>query len=128
MKRSILQGLRYLGFRAERLNTGAATATHKGKVNVGGQIVDGPEKTRFFRYGFPGCPDIIFFVPASESRSFGVTVWVETKAPGKDLNDNQKLFQAFCLENHIPYIKAYSWDDVEGWLKKEGLIKTEGSR
>lgn len=76
-----LEVLALKGYLAWRVNSGAATATHKGK-------------TRFVKFNsMPGCSDIIGVSPA------GRFIAVEVKRPGNKPTDKQVSFLAAVADH-----------------------------
>lgn len=59
----------------------------------------------FYRFGYPGSPDIICVVE-------GLFVGIECKAKGEVQNENQVKFQKALEAANGTYILAYSVDDV----------------
>ena len=55
-------------------------------------------------YNFKGIADLIVFTPALH--------FIEVKAPGGRQSEDQKQFQQFCEAAKVPYLLAYSLDDV----------------
>ena len=55
-------------------------------------------------YHFRGLPDLIAFTPA--------LVFIEVKAGKNKQSPAQKDFQEFCEAGKVPYLLAYSLDDI----------------
>ena len=55
-------------------------------------------------YHFKGVADLLVFTPQ--------LAFIEVKAPGGRLSDDQKDFQKLCINAEIKYILAYSLDDI----------------
>lgn len=91
--RSILDYLAVEKIWAMRLNTGAIVSEYKGR-------------TRFHRYGRPGCADIL----ASFNGEF---VWLECKTANGKQSDAQKEFEAEVKALGHYYFVVRSIDDVK---------------
>ena len=90
--RQIITYLRIKGFRA-------------GKIKTHG-VWD--SKSRAYRadpYAWVGVPDILCFTPA--------LVFIECKAGHNTQSSEQQSFQQLCTTAGIPYILAYSLEDVQ---------------
>lgn len=99
--KAIQQGFAAHGIECQRLNTGMAKASYGGKRRV-------------VRFGFPGCPDLVAFLPG------GLCLWVECKSDTGRLTDEQAAFRDRCHKRGTPWVLARSWDDVSSWVKVRG--------
>lgn len=91
----------------QAINTHKSVAWHQ-RMNTGaGKLVykDG-EASRFLRFGFPGCPDII-----GQLRD-GRFLAVEVKRPSGKLSDEQKQFLALVRDNGWVSFVARRIEDV----------------
>lgn len=68
-------------------------------------------KPQFVRFGFKGCPDAFALLVD------GRTLWIETKAPGGKLSQEQLAFQETCRMRGVPHVVARRWEDIEVWLR-----------
>lgn len=103
--KSILEYLAVCGVWSMRINTGAIASEYKGR-------------TRFHRYGRPGCADILAIYAGKMSEMDGLTIlWIEVKTEKGRQSDLQKLFQAEVEAEGHTYLIARSIDDVEALLK-----------
>jgi hypothetical protein len=103
IQRAILDYLAAERIPAWRMNSGAVSGEHNGK-------------RRFFRFGQKGMADILASFREKDSR-YSRFLWIEVKAPGKDLAVSQWDFMTYVQENGMTYIPAWSVDDVEKWIK-----------
>jgi hypothetical protein len=101
-----------------RMNSGAVTASYKGK-------------SRFVRYGSVGMADVLAVAPlavcttksvtltaAEPTRIFPIPVyWLEVKAPKGKLSEAQEQFRKEVTENGMQYVVVKSLED----LQKAGL-------
>lgn len=94
---------------AMRINTGAVVSEYKGR-------------TRFHRYGRPGCADILAF-PKIKRRSgsddwfLEPILWIECKTPKGKQSEMQKVFQGEVEAEGHTYIVARSLEDVKAALQ-----------
>ncbi len=95
----ILESLRYRGYFAQRMNSGATAYETKGK-------------RRFLRYGFPGLPDIMVLLPS------GQVLFIEVKTEKGLMSQPQTDFKETCDSLGVPHIIARSWGDVEKFLNE----------
>ena len=95
--------LEWTGARVERLNSGAVRAEYGGR-------------TRFVRFTFPGCPDLVALLKD------GRTLWIECKKPGGKLSGPQAKFKDDCVRRGVPHLVATSVEDVRRYLNKEGDV------
>lgn len=56
-------------------------------------------------YAFLGLPDLLLFTPQM--------YFIECKAKNGVQSEHQKRFQEYCRKANIPYILAYSLEDVQ---------------
>ena len=87
---------------AMRINTGAVVSEYKGK-------------TRFHRYGRPGCADILattFNMCECGGQGFVRVIWIEVKTATGKQSDAQLEFQKEVENEGHTYIVARSIDDV----------------
>lgn len=102
IQRTCLEWLAGVGIFAFRVNSGAMTATHKGK-------------TRYMKFnGARGCSDILAILPDAR---FGA---IEIKRPGNVPTDDQKAFLASVQRAGGVALFAVSVDDLRAKLKLEG--------
>lgn len=99
---AIRHALTMLGLRCERLNSGAMAATYKGR-------------TRFLRFTFAGCTDLVALLPD------GRTLWCECKRPGGKLTEDQAAFRDDCKRNNVPWVLGDSVDAVLSYLREIGV-------
>lgn len=103
IQRAILQYLALRGALAWRANSGAVTATYKGK-------------SRFFRFAsIDGLSDIVAAIPPD-----GRMACIEVKRPGGRLSDKQRSFLAAAQSAGVLAFVATSVDDVAAKLAAEG--------
>lgn len=69
-----------------------------------------------------GVPDLCF------TLSDGTSAFMELKAIGGRLSPEQKLFQAKCERNGVPYVICNQLDNALSILDAWGAIKPEGKR
>jgi hypothetical protein len=73
-------------------------------------------RDRFVRYGFPGLPDVIGVLPG------GRALFIEVKKPGGRVRPEQRAFLDAATRAGAVAFVAYSMDDVDARLKKEGVL------
>lgn len=105
LKKSIVDYLKILGFLAWVQNVGGVKFTAKSG------------KQRFVKFGFAGLSDILCVLPG------GRFLVVETKRLDNVATESQKAFMADVERRGGIAILAYSLDDVDKRLRKEGYIK-----
>lgn len=97
-----LQAMRIIAWRQ---NTGAV----KFKSDSG--------RDRFTRFGFPGCPDVLGILPG------GRGLYIEVKKPGGRVRPAQQAFIDAAVRAGALAFVAYSMDEVDARLRKEGYVK-----
>ena len=90
--KAIMDWFAWQGIRCERLNSGAVR-----------------QEDRFFRFGFPGCPDLMVL---DQRLSVG---FIEVKAPGGRMSKGQREFERFCHLHRIPHLVAATVEEVSAW-------------
>jgi hypothetical protein len=93
--KSIMDWFAWQGIRCERLNSGAVR-----------------QEDRFFRFGFPGCPDLMVL---DQRLPVG---FIEVKAPGGRMSKGQREFQQFCHDHKIPHLVAATVEEISAWWDK----------
>lgn len=105
LKRSIVDYLRLLGFLAWVQNVGAV------------KFKNAQGKQRFIKFGFAGLSDILCVLPG------GRFMVVETKRLDNVASQAQKDFMADVERRGGIAVLAYSLDDVDERLRKEGIVE-----
>lgn len=96
IQNSILDILAHCGIYAFRQNSGAADIEKETKRG---------RKKYHVKFSVPGISDIVAFYRGK--------VWfLEVKKPGEKQNENQKAFQARCVENGIEYHVVHSPEET----------------
>ena len=90
--KAIMDWFAWQGIRCERLNSGAVR-----------------QEDRFFRFGFPGCPDLMVL---DQRLPVG---FIEVKAPGGRMSKGQREFERFCHLHRIPHLVAATVEEVSAW-------------
>ncbi|MFA5911829.1 MAG: VRR-NUC domain-containing protein [Vicinamibacterales bacterium] len=101
--------LEYLAIRqvfAWRVNTGAV------------KLADKTGKTRFVRFGFPGCSDIIGVIGSEIPAWEGRPLAIEVKSPTGKATEEQLIFLAEIAKRGGLAFIARSVEDVERELTK----------
>lgn len=105
-QRAILDWLAAKHIFAMRMQTGATVAEYNGKK-------------RCYRFGTPGCADILAFPQTGRlnSRGYITPTWVECKSSIGKQSALQKSFQTQVEEQGHRYVLARSVDDVQQALE-----------
>jgi hypothetical protein len=107
VKKDCLEYLKLMGFKLYwRQNTGGAKYTTKAGKN------------HFVRFGFRGISDILAVLPPN-----GRFLAVETKRIDNDASDDQRDFMRDVEGVGGIAVLAYSVDDLDARLRKEGYVK-----
>lgn len=101
VQKAILGWLQARHILAFRMQSGATTATYKGK-------------SRLFRYGTPGMSDVLAFPLFRDALGLAYTVpyWLECKSSTGKQSQLQKSFQKQVTEQGHQYLICRSVDDV----------------
>lgn len=105
LTRAVVDYLRAMGFMAWRQNVGQSKYTGR----------DG--RDRFVKFGFAGLSDVLGVLPG------GRFIAVETKVGSNTATADQAAFLAEVQSLGGVGILAYSLDDVDTRLKREGYVK-----
>lgn len=86
-----------------------------------GEIRDKSTATKLKRMGSnPGWPDILMI-----DRNGRVHCLELKRTEKEDLNDNQEKFQTWCVANGVPYVVAWTMDQVLTTFEEWGCLTIE---
>ena len=100
--RAILDWLAWHGIPAHRLNSGAF-------------VLETPGSRRFFQASWVGAPDIVALLDD------GRTLYIECKSATGQLSPPQVAFRDVCRRRGVPWVLAWSVDDVARYLSDIGM-------
>ena len=94
------------------------------RMNTGALKVD----NRFIRFGVPGFADILAIPTVSGNFkgipcSWTVPLFIEVKAEKGRQSAEQKSFEAQVKDAGAEYLLARSVEDVQAWMRKNGVRK-----
>ena len=72
----------------------------------------------------PGVADVLAFMPPRPPRERWLLLFVEAKAAGGRLRDEQALFRELCLGADVAHVVG-DLDAVIGWCVERGYLKRE---